>query len=217
MGLQFTQSHVDSTLTSSLRDEVLYNARIHPEQYSNTLSPKQVKQLHKSILYVCGFAVDNLADSRKFPEDWLFKHRWGKGKKDRPTKLPNGDKFVFLTVGGRTSCVVPSVQKKTGPVAKDVEDEAEENVKSESEEEEKPAKRKRVPKARDRERTVDEETERVQIGDVIGVAHNGDEAEQASKPASKKRKSNVKMKTRDAKAVKTNGQRRSTRMSGKGL
>jgi formamidopyrimidine-DNA glycosylase len=209
--------HVDSTLTGSLRDEVLYNARIHPEQYSNTLSPKQVKQLHKSIQYVCGFAVDNLADSSTFPEDWLFKHRWGKGKKDRATKLPNGDKFVFLTVGGRTSCVVPSVQKKTGPVAKDIEDEAEENVKSESEKEEKPAKRKRVPKAKDRERTVDDEAEPVENGDVNGVAHNEDEAEQASKPASKKRKSNGKAKTEDAKVMKTNGRRRSTRMSGKGL
>jgi hypothetical protein len=34
--------------------------------------------------------------------------------------LPNGSEIVFLTVGGRTSAVVPSVQKKTGPVAGDV-------------------------------------------------------------------------------------------------
>ena len=101
-------------------DEILYNAKIHPEQYSNTLSATQIKQLHKSIRYVCDFAVDNLADSNKFPEEWLFKHRWGKGKKDSASTLPNGSKFVFLTVGGRTSCVVPSVQKKTGPVAGDI-------------------------------------------------------------------------------------------------
>jgi formamidopyrimidine-DNA glycosylase len=64
--------------------------------------------------------VDLLADSSKFPEDWLFKHRWGKGKKDSVTTLPNGAKITFLTVGGRTSCVIPSVQKKTGAVAGDV-------------------------------------------------------------------------------------------------
>lgn len=98
----------------------MYNARMHPEQYSNTLSSTQVSQLHKSIHYVCGLAVGTLSDSSKFPEDWLFKHRWTKGKKDAPTTLPNGSKFVFLTVGGRTSAVVPSVQKKTGPVKKDV-------------------------------------------------------------------------------------------------
>ena len=99
----------------------MYDARMHPEQYSNTLSAAQISQLHKSIHYVCGLAVETLADSSKFPKEWLFKHRWTKGKKDAPTTLPNGSKFVFLTVGGRTSAVVPSVQKKTGPVKKDVD------------------------------------------------------------------------------------------------
>jgi formamidopyrimidine-DNA glycosylase len=132
----------------------LYNAKLHPEQYSDTFSSTQLKQLHKSILYVCNTAVDLLADSSKFPEEWLFKHRWGKGKKDSVTALPNGAKITFLTVGGRTSCVVPSVQKKTGAVAGDVKE-----IDGEAENgEEQPAtkkggrsngikKRKNVPKA----------------------------------------------------------------------
>jgi formamidopyrimidine-DNA glycosylase len=103
-------------------DEIMYNAKIHPEQYSNTLSHEQLKQLHKSIHYVCGTAVELLGDSEKFPETWLFKHRWVKGKNDATSTLPNGEKIVFLTVGGRTSAVVPSIQKKTGPVAKDISD-----------------------------------------------------------------------------------------------
>jgi len=57
-------------------DEVLYNAKIHPEQYSNTLSDEQVKQLHTSLTYVCELACGVLADSEQFPEDWLFKHRY---------------------------------------------------------------------------------------------------------------------------------------------
>lgn len=101
-------------------DEILYHAKLHPEQYSDTFSSAQLKQLHKSILYICQTAVDLLADSSKFPEEWLFKHRWGKGKKDSISTLPNGAKITFLTVGGRTSCVIPSVQKKTGAVAGDV-------------------------------------------------------------------------------------------------
>jgi formamidopyrimidine-DNA glycosylase len=101
-------------------DEIMYHAKIHPEQYSNTLSDGQLKQLHKSIHYICGTAVELLGDSEKFPETWLFKHRWGKGKKDASKTLPNGEKIVFLTVGGRTSAVIPSVQKKTGPVAKEM-------------------------------------------------------------------------------------------------
>ncbi|KAJ5815001.1 hypothetical protein N7474_006778 [Penicillium riverlandense] len=103
-------------------DEILYHAKIHPEQYSNTLSDEQIKELHTSIHYVCSVSLDVLADSEKFPEHWLFKHRWGKGKKNQPAVLPNGDKITFLTVGGRTSAVVPSVQKKTGAVAKDFDE-----------------------------------------------------------------------------------------------
>jgi formamidopyrimidine-DNA glycosylase len=101
-------------------DEVMYNAKMHPEQYANTLSDDQINQLHKSIHYVCSTAVDLLAESDKFPDDWLFKHRWGKGKKNASNTLPNGEKIAFLTVGGRTSAVVPSIQKKTGPVAKEM-------------------------------------------------------------------------------------------------
>ena len=183
------------------RDEIMYDAKIHPEQYSNTLTPAQIKQLHKSIHYVCSFAVDNLADSSKFPEEWLFKHRWGKGKKDSSTILPNGSKFVYITVGGRTSCVVPSVQKKTGPVAGDVKDEAgtedadgekkattksrkkAPNPKKEKAEEEeaKPAKESSKGKKRTA-KTVDEEPA------VNGYEPN----EEASKPASKRRKANTK-------------------------
>jgi formamidopyrimidine-DNA glycosylase len=85
------------------------------------LNADQIKDLHSAIHYVCSTSIGVLADSEKFPEHWLFKHRWGKGKKNQPAVLPNGDKITFLTVGGRTSAVVPAVQKKTGPVAKDID------------------------------------------------------------------------------------------------
>lgn len=101
-------------------DEILYNARLHPEQYSNTFDDEQIKRLHDSLIYVCTTACELLADSTKFPEDWLMKYRWDKGKKGANV-LPNGAKIVHLTVGGRTSAIVPSVQKKTAAVAGDVD------------------------------------------------------------------------------------------------
>ncbi|RDW75193.1 putative formamidopyrimidine-DNA glycosylase [Coleophoma cylindrospora] len=113
-------------------DEILYHAKLHPEQYSDTFISAQIKQLHTSILHVCQLAVDALGDSTKFPDEWIFHHRWGKGKRGAPTTLPTGEKLVFLTVGGRTSCVVPSVQKKTGPVAADVKKEDAESVDGEN-------------------------------------------------------------------------------------
>ncbi|KAI9814462.1 MAG: hypothetical protein M1827_003318 [Pycnora praestabilis] len=99
-------------------DEVLYHARMHPEQYTNSLSDEQLEQLYRSLLHICSIAVGTLAESSKFPDEWLMRHRWGKGKKGN--KLPDGEPIIFLTVGGRTSAVVPSRQRKTGPVAGDV-------------------------------------------------------------------------------------------------
>ncbi|KAG9743044.1 hypothetical protein KCU75_g15461, partial [Aureobasidium melanogenum] len=101
-------------------DEILYQARIHPEQYSYTFSSAQIATLHKAMMDVCGTAVGVLADSSQFPETWLMKYRWDKGKKDKNV-LPNGDKIVHLKVGGRTSAIVPRLQKKTGKVAGDVD------------------------------------------------------------------------------------------------
>ncbi|EOD50941.1 putative formamidopyrimidine-dna protein [Neofusicoccum parvum UCRNP2] len=127
-------------------DEVLYQAKIHPEQYSNTFSDAQIKDLHDALIYVCTTAIDALADSSQFPEHWLMKHRWGKGKKDA-NKLPNGAKITFLKVGGRTSAVVPSVQKKTGDVAGDVNPPEEEDADKDKDAESKPAaKRQRGAK-----------------------------------------------------------------------
>ena len=189
------------TLVLADRDEIMYDAKIHPEQYSNTLTSAQTKQLHKSIHYICSFAVDNLADSSKFPEEWLFKHRWGKGKKDSSTTLPNGSKFVYLTVGGRTSCVVPSVQKKTGPVAGDIKNEAGlENADGEKKEKSKASKK--VSKT-EKQETDEAEPEPAKKGskgkkrtakteDEQPAVNGHDSGEETSKPASKKRKSNTK-------------------------
>jgi len=130
--LLLDQSNI-SGIGNWMGDEILYHSKIHPEQYCHTLTDAQVKQLHYSIHYVCSTSVDLLGDSERFPEDWLFKHRWSKGKKNQVSALPNGDKIVFLTVGGRTSAVVPAVQKKTGPVTKEIGDEdVDEGEKAES-------------------------------------------------------------------------------------
>lgn len=129
-------------------DETMYQAKLHPEQYSNTFSDEQIKRLHDAIVYVCGTAVDALAESDKFPKDWLMKYRWDKGKKTGG-KLPNGAKITFLTVGGRTSAVVPSVQKKTAAVAGDVSESAAEES-EDGEAEAKPKKSaKRKTKSKD--------------------------------------------------------------------
>ena len=192
--------------------------------------------------YVCKLSVDNLADSTKFPEEWLFKHRWGKGRKDSSTTLPNGNKFVFLTVGGRTSCVVPSVQKKTGPVAGDVKKEVVEHADLERDgvKTKKTKKFKKV--AQQTEHGKDESPAESNKGRKRGAkqeedaspAVNGNEVSDDidEKPATKKRKPTRKSQADDAETkstgksingfkpeleAKATGRRRSARVSGKGL
>lgn len=110
-------------------DEIMYQAGLHPEQYSDDFSDSEIAKLYKAICYVCDTAVEKLGDSDQFPEDWLFNHRWGKGKKDAAKTLPNGERIIFVTVGGRTSCIVPSRQKKTGRVVAGVKEEEPEEPK----------------------------------------------------------------------------------------
>ncbi|KAF3935092.1 hypothetical protein ABW19_dt0202981 [Dactylella cylindrospora] len=128
-------------------DEILYHARIHPEQYSNTLSEAQQKQLYESTMYVCKTACDVLGESSKFPPEWLMKHRWGKGKKGN--FLPNGEKIDFVKVGGRTSAYVKSRQKATGGTSVKVKDEEEDD----SGEEKKSAKKRKAIKNEDEDET----------------------------------------------------------------
>jgi len=207
---------VQPGFSDTFSDEILYNAKIHPEQYSNTLSAAQVKQLHKSIQYICNFAVDHLSDSSTFPEEWLFKHRWGKGKKDKSTTLPNGAKFVYLKVGGRTSCVVPSVQKKTGPVAKDVDegdDEDQDLEEEEEEEEEKPEPKAGKKASKTKKENVDESAaepakkssrgkksgtkQEEESAEKLAVANNEEDKPVTKANQSKKRKAKSEMKVED--------------------
>ncbi|KAF2813247.1 uncharacterized protein BDZ99DRAFT_438256 [Mytilinidion resinicola] len=129
-------------------DEVLYQAKLHPEQYSNTFSDEQIQRLHDSLIDVCTTACTTLADSEKFPENWLMRHRWNKGK-EGGDRLPNGEKIIFLKVGGRTSAVIPSVQKKTGPVSA--------GIKGEGDEDEDGAEEKKPKKAKGRGKAVDDD------------------------------------------------------------
>ncbi|KAJ3107454.1 hypothetical protein HDU97_004050 [Phlyctochytrium planicorne] len=67
-------------------DEVLYHAKVHPAQNTQTLLDDEFKSLHNSIQHVINEAVSVNADSDKFPESWLFHYRYG------PRQLPASKK-----------------------------------------------------------------------------------------------------------------------------
>lgn len=81
IGLQVSTAHlrVRSLLIETyipFTDEILYHARVHPEERCNVLTESQLEALHKQTAEVCRIAVEANADDSKFPEGWLFKHRW---------------------------------------------------------------------------------------------------------------------------------------------
>ncbi|KAK0709783.1 hypothetical protein B0T26DRAFT_653700, partial [Lasiosphaeria miniovina] len=203
---------LDQTVISGIGnwvgDEVLFHAKLHPEQYCNDFSDESISQLYKSIRYVCQLAVDKLGDSDEFPKDWLFNHRWGKGSKGG-SRLPNGERLAFLTVGGRTSCYAPDIQKKSGNVAPGIKEEPLESEPDTSSPK-KQARSKATKSKQDqppikRKKAVDDEKEKV-------------------KPAKKSKPEPTKSSTRTNKAkveVKTEtdvkveaGRRRSGRLQG---
>ena len=89
-----------------------HQAKVHPAAKGNSLSDSQLESIYNAVLDVCGTAVAANADKSKFPKNWIFHVRWGKGKKRKHApKLPNGNPVSFVTVGGRTSAVVVKEQK----------------------------------------------------------------------------------------------------------
>lgn len=154
-------------------DEVLFHARLHPEQYCDQFSDVQIKTLYESIRFICQTAVDKLGDPDELPQDWIFHYRWGKGK-NHAGKLPSGEKLEFVTVGGRTSCYAPALQKKTGAVA------AEANVKDEDDSDEKPAK-KGGKKAKSEDKAHDTPASKPK-GRSRGVVKKEEEEEEEAKP-----------------------------------
>ncbi|GFZ42379.1 hypothetical protein JCM24511_00094 [Saitozyma sp. JCM 24511] len=60
---------------------ILYQSRLHPSTPIPSLTEENLQTLHHWIRKVPEVAVGVNADSKFFPEDWLFRWRWGKGKK----------------------------------------------------------------------------------------------------------------------------------------
>ena len=138
---------------------------------------------------------------------------------------------MFLTVGGRTSCVVPSVQKKTGPVAKDVEEDEVDTDRVENEDHEEGTKKaKAKPKggkkaSQSKKREVDEAAEpapkapkgrkrSAKKEEKEPPAEDGDAEDEEemvekedTKSATKKRKSNTKVETTNGADAKPRNQK----------
>lgn len=112
-GLLLDQKAVVSGVGNWVADEILYRCNIHPDQsYLNTTEAQMiVSEMH----YTLSTAVDCLDDGKDLPEEWLFHRRWrGGGGGSTTAKDYNGKAIKFVQSGGRSSAIVPSLQKLMG-------------------------------------------------------------------------------------------------------
>ena len=70
------QSRLVCGVGNWVADDVLYDASIHPAARCSDLSNQQIKRLLASVISVCKTACAVSADSARFPNHWIFHHRW---------------------------------------------------------------------------------------------------------------------------------------------
>lgn len=106
--LLLDQKRVVSGVGNWVADEILYQTEIHPLQ--THLTESQASNIQKTLPKLLQTAVECLDQCTNYPGHWLFHFRWTKGK-NAGAKDALGRSLQFLTAGGRTSAIVPTVQK----------------------------------------------------------------------------------------------------------
>lgn len=95
-----------------IADEALYHARLDPRRRANELSDKEARTLRTKLGYVIRKSVEWDADYHRFPDSWLFMHRWQlRASKKGEITDHEGNRVTFDKVGGRTTSWVPARQK----------------------------------------------------------------------------------------------------------
>ena len=95
-----------------MADEILWRAAIHPARHCGSLTPAEIKKLHRETVWVAAQALRLIgeAETPEWPDppaSWLFTHRWEDGGKCPKTKKP----LQRATIGGRTTCWSPARQR----------------------------------------------------------------------------------------------------------
>lgn len=92
-----------------MADEVLWRARIHPAHPCGLLKSRKRSKLFEKILFVAYEAMRTIGRHGKDPPSgWLFHVRWQDGGLCPETGKP----LRRETIGGRTSCWSPTLQRK---------------------------------------------------------------------------------------------------------
>lgn len=87
-------------------DEILYQSRVHPMTPANQLDDQEWEHLFWNMKKVLQKAIECQDKLDSLPESYLLPHRH-KGE-----KCPNGGEMEIIKVGGRTTFLCPSRQRK---------------------------------------------------------------------------------------------------------
>jgi formamidopyrimidine-DNA glycosylase len=91
-----------------IADEVLYQARLDPHRRAHTLTREEAARLRARLRAVVALSVRVRSDSDRYPRSWLFHYRWGKHV---GAVTGRGEAIRYVTLGGRTTAWVPTVQR----------------------------------------------------------------------------------------------------------
>lgn len=90
-----------------MADEILYQAKMHPESKVENLSETQLRKVFDCMKKVIEVAIENEAVYRDFPEDFLIHNRKTDGK-----CYHTGSVIEKIKVGGRSTYYCPEWQEK---------------------------------------------------------------------------------------------------------
>jgi formamidopyrimidine-DNA glycosylase len=96
-------------------DEVLFQAKIHPERWSHTLTEEEIEAIFKAMRYVLETAIEHEANYGRFPDSFLIHARqWDTSpyeEADRHLLCPCGKtEIAQIRVGGRATYLCPICQ-----------------------------------------------------------------------------------------------------------
>lgn len=90
-----------------MADEILYQAKIHPESKLEALQEKHLKYIYNAMKKVIETAIEKEAVYTDFPEDFLMHNRRENGK-----CFHTGNDIIKTKVGGRATYISPNWQAK---------------------------------------------------------------------------------------------------------
>jgi formamidopyrimidine-DNA glycosylase len=87
-------------------DEVLFQARVHPEQLANSISLRKLNDIHRQIAEVLRTSISVASDFSSLPDGYLVRVR------QDGTECPRGNGILTaIKVGGRTTIFCPRCQR----------------------------------------------------------------------------------------------------------